>query len=80
VRYEVEVRIGGGGAGRDGLNDGELERIQMAAALAQALAGAKAPGGTVAGGVEHAPPGEVRFLFYVRPETAPPPFDDVVGG
>lgn len=80
VRYEVEVRIGGGAAGRNGLDDGNMERIQKAAALAQALAGAKAPSGTVAGGVEYAPPGEVRFLFYARPETAPPLFDDVVGG
>ena len=81
MRYEVEIRIGGGGAGagRNGLNDGNLDRIQKAAALAQALAGAKAPRGTVAGGVEYRPPGEARFLFYVRPETASPLFDDVAG-
>ena len=76
VRYEVEILLSRAGAGGDALKN----RIRRAAALSQALAGAKVRRGTIAAGVEHAESAEARFLFEIRPETRPALFGDKAGG
>ena len=69
-----------GPAGAEGLNQGILAQIRKAATLAQALDAAKAPRGTVAGGLERAAMGGIRLLFHVRPETEPALFGGAQGG
>lgn len=79
VRYNVEIRLSRGRAGERGLNDHTLSRIRRAATLSQALAAAGVRRGTLAAGVEQTGSTDLRFLFEIRPDTAPPNFDDAGG-
>ncbi len=82
VRYGVEITLYAkqGGSGASDVDDVILRRISRAATLSQALSGVNLPRGSIAGGVGDTEPGQVRFLFEIRPEKETPLFEQPDGG
>lgn len=89
IHYRVEVRLSTGrpsearsDVGGEGVGPGPrvLHAVRRAAVLSQALADAKLPRGSVAGGLVQGVPGQVIFRFEVRTEAETPLFGNVRGG